>query len=194
MMKKILVVQGGGRPNGNTSQLIASFVKGGKEAGHQTEIISLVKNEVKPCLGCFTCQTGKPCVINDNFNKIVPKLKEADLLVLATPMYYYTFSSRIKSLVERMFSLMPEKYPKDFYSKEYKEPTKDIALLCTAVDSEFWVFEQMVSYYRFNMIKFMGFRDKGMVLAGGCIEDENHKGVASTRFLEEAYQFGKKIY
>lgn len=93
-----------------------------------------------------------------------------------------------------MFSMMPDKYPKDFYNKDSNAPTKDIALLATAIDSEFWVFEQMVSYYRFNMINFMGFKDKGMVLAGGCVEDENHKGVASTKFLEEAYHFGKKIY
>ena len=60
--KKILIIKGGGRPNGNTAQLIDIFAKGAEEAGHSIEIISLKKNEVKGCLGCNACRYGKPCV------------------------------------------------------------------------------------------------------------------------------------
>ena len=60
-VKKILVVQGGGRPKGNTAQLVIHFVKGAEESGHSVEVISLVKNEVKGCLGCNVCRYGKPC-------------------------------------------------------------------------------------------------------------------------------------
>ena len=77
-MKKILVVQGGGRANGNTAQLVSHFVKGAEESGHLVEVISLVKNEVKGCLGCNVCRYGKPCVQKDAFNEIVPKIKDAD--------------------------------------------------------------------------------------------------------------------
>ena len=77
-MKHILVVQGGGRPNGNTAWLVASFVKGAQESGHTVEVLSLLKNEVKGCLGCNACRYGKPCIQKDAFNDIVPKLKEAD--------------------------------------------------------------------------------------------------------------------
>lgn len=63
-MKKILVVQGGGRANGNTAQLVSHFVKGAEERGHSACVISLVKNEVKGCLGCNACHYGKPCVRN----------------------------------------------------------------------------------------------------------------------------------
>ncbi|MCM1412682.1 MAG: flavodoxin family protein, partial [Lachnospiraceae bacterium] len=92
-MKKILVVQGGGRPNGNTSQLVASFAKGVEEAGHKVEILSLTKNEVKGCLGCNACRYGKPCVQKDSFNSIVPKIEGADLIVFASPLYFWTISS-----------------------------------------------------------------------------------------------------
>jgi len=68
--KNILVVQGGGRPNGNTSQLAGCFAKGAEEAGHKVEILSLQKNEVKGCLGCNACRYGKPCVQKDSFNSI----------------------------------------------------------------------------------------------------------------------------
>ena len=70
-VKKILIVQGGGRANGNTAQLVSHFVKGAEESGHLVEVISLVKNEVKGCLGCNVCRYGKPCVQKDAFNEIV---------------------------------------------------------------------------------------------------------------------------
>ncbi|MDE6596720.1 MAG: flavodoxin family protein, partial [Oscillospiraceae bacterium] len=102
-MKKILVVQGGGRPNGNTAQLVNSFAKGAEESGHSVEIISLVKNEVKGCLGCNACRYGKPCVQKDRFNDIVPKIKAADCIVFASPLYFWTVSSRIKAFIERFY-------------------------------------------------------------------------------------------
>ena len=87
-MKKILIIQGGGRPNGNTDQLVKAFAKGAVDAGHEVEIISLIKNEVKGCLGCNACRYGKPCVQKDGFNETVPKIKEADMIVFASPLYF----------------------------------------------------------------------------------------------------------
>lgn len=67
-MKKILIVIGGGRPNGNTKQLVDSFAHGATDAGHKVEVISLNKVEVKGCMGCNACRYGKPCVQKDGFN------------------------------------------------------------------------------------------------------------------------------
>ncbi len=101
-MKKILIIQGGGRPNGNTDQLVKAFAKGADDSGHEVEIISLIKNEIKGCLGCNACRYGKPCVQKDSFNDIVSKIMAADLLVLASPLYFWTISSRIKAFIERV--------------------------------------------------------------------------------------------
>ena len=68
--KKILVILGGGRPNGNTKQLVDAFAKGAMDAGHNVEIVSLNKVKVKGCLGCNACRYGKPCVQKDGFNQI----------------------------------------------------------------------------------------------------------------------------
>lgn len=76
-MKDILVIQGGGRPKGNTAQLIDSFVEGVKDTGHSVEVISLIKNEVKGCLGCNACRYGKPCIQKDAFNDIASRVKHA---------------------------------------------------------------------------------------------------------------------
>lgn len=78
-MKKILVIQSSGRSRGNTAQLVESFVKGANEKGHYTEVISLVKNEVKPCLGCNACRYEKPCTKKDAFNELIPKIQRGRL-------------------------------------------------------------------------------------------------------------------
>ena len=85
-MKNILIIQGGGRPNGNTAQLVEHFARGAKEAGHTVEVISLRKQEVKGCMGCNACRYGKPCVQKDSFNELVPKIKDADCIVFASPL------------------------------------------------------------------------------------------------------------
>ena len=104
-MKNILVIQGGGRVNGNTSQLVDAFIRGAKEAGNSVEKISLNKTEVKGCIGCNACRYGKPCVQKDGFNELVPKIKSADLLVFASPLLFWTLSSKIKAFIERFYCI-----------------------------------------------------------------------------------------
>lgn len=192
-MKNILVVQGGGRINGNTSQLADSFIQGAKEAGHTVEKISLNKNEVKCCIGCNACRYGKPCVQKDNFNELVPKIKAADLIVFASPLLFWTLSSKIKAFIERFYCIAEED-PNPPFGRYERYPVKDAALLMTSADDFFWTYEQAVSYYKFTIINYIGFRDKGMLLAGGCGDTNGKPQIAKTDHLREAYDFGKNIY
>ncbi len=192
-MKNILVIQGGGRPKGNTAQLVGSFARGAEEAGHHVEIISLLKNEVKGCLGCNACRYGKPCVQRDSFNDIVPKIKAADLIVFASPLYFWTISARLKAFIERFYCIAEED-PNPPLGRYEKYPVKDCALLMTAADNFFWTFEQAVSYYRFAVVNYIGFHNKGMLLAGGCGDTNGKPQIEKTAYLEEAYLFGKSIY
>lgn len=192
-MKKVLIIQGGGRPNGNTSQLVSAFVKGAEEAGHQVETISLMKSEVKGCLGCNACRYGKPCIQRDSFNDMIPKIREADLLVFASPLYFWTISSRIKAFIERFYCIAEED-PNPPLGRYEKYPIKDSALLLTAADNFFWTFEQAVSYYQFALVNYIGFHDKGMVLAGGCGDTNGNPQIDKTDHLKTAYVFGKSIY
>jgi len=192
-MKKILVVQGGGRAKGNTARLVGSFATGVKEAGHSVEVISLLKNEVKGCLGCNACRYGKPCIQQDAWGGIVPKIREADCIVFASPLYFWTISSRIKAFIERFYSIAEEDpYPPLGRYEQY--PVKDCALLMTAADNFFWTFEQAVSYYQFALVNYIGFHDKGMVLAGGCGDTNGKPQIESTGHLQVAYEFGKQLY
>lgn len=192
-MKNILIIQGGGRPKGNTTQLVEHFIKGAKEAGHKVELISLLKNEVKGCLGCNACRYGRPCVQKDSFNDIVPQIKDADCVVFASPLYFWTVSSKIKAFIERFYCIAEEdaKPPLGRYERY---PVKDCALLMTSADNFFWTFEQAVSYYQFTLVNYIGFRDRGMLLAGGCGDTNGKPQIDRTGYLKQAYEFGKKIY
>lgn len=192
-MKNILVIQGGGRPKGNTAQLVEHFIKGAEDAGHKAELIPLIKNEVKGCLGCNACRYGKPCIQKDAFNEIVPKIKNADCTVFASPLYFWTVSSRIKAFVERLYCIAEED-PNPPLGRYEKYPVKDCALLMTSADNFFWTFEQAVSYYQFTLVNYIGFRDRGMLLAGGCGDTNGGPQIDKTDYLKKAYEFGKKIY
>lgn len=192
-MKNILVIQGGGRPRGNTAQLIDSFVKGATDAGNAVEVVSLMKDEVKGCLGCNACRYGKPCVQKDAFNDLVPKIKAADCLVFASPLYFWTVSARIKAFIERLYCIAEED-PAPPLGRYEKYPAKDCALLMTAADNFFWTFEQAISYYQFTLVNYIGFHDKGMLLAGGCGDTNGPPQIDKTDHLEQAYLFGRELY
>ena len=192
-MKRILIVLGGGRANGNTAQLVNAFMKGAKEAGHHVELIVLNKLKVNGCIGCNSCRYGKPCIQKDDFNSIIPKIKESDLLILASPLYFWTISSKIKAFIERFYCIAEEDSNPPFGRYE-KYPVHDCALLMTSADNYFWTFEQAVSYYNFALINYIGFHNKGMLLAGGCGDTNGKPQIEKTNHLAEAFEFGKRIY
>lgn len=192
-MKRILIILGGGRNNGNTAQLVKSFMKGAEEAGHQVELVSLNKLNVNGCMGCNACRYGKPCVQKDDFNTLVPKIKTTDLIVFASPLYFWTISSKLKAFIERFYSIA-EKDENPLFGRYEKYPIHDCALLMTSADDFFWTFEQAVSYYHFALVNYIGFHDKGMLLAGGCGDTNGKPQISKTTHLKESYEFGKTIY
>lgn len=192
-MKNMVVLLGGGRNNGNTFQLAHAFMDGARAAGHNARLISLNEYRVEPCRGCNVCRFQKPCIIKDDFNELVPEILGADCVVFASPLYYWTFSAKIKAFVERL-NCLAEIDPNPPYGRRVRYPVHDAALIMAAADDFCWTFEWVVSYYRFAIINYIGFNDKGMILAGGCDDDDGKPAVAKTPHLERAMQFGKSIY
>lgn len=193
MSKNILIVLGGGRSNGNTAQLVNAFKKGADEAGHKVELISLQKYQVNGCIGCNVCRYGKPCVQKDSFNELVPKIKAADLIVFASPLYFWTISAKLKAFIERFYCIAMEDDNPPLGRYE-KYPVKDCALLMTSADNYFWTFEQAVSYYNFTLVNYIGFHDKGMLLAAGCGDTNDKPQISNTEYLQQAFEFGRRIY
>ncbi len=109
MPKKILVISGSPVKNGNTATLVNWFAKGIRAKGAKIEIINaaFLKYKANGCISCRQCQkTDKyECVINDDAQPVLAKMNEAEVIVMATPLYFYGPSAQLKLVMDRMFSL-----------------------------------------------------------------------------------------
>ena len=127
MSKKVIVLNGSPRAKGNTAELIRAFIEGAESAGHTVTCFDLQKMNIHPCLGC--CGGGKdcnsPCVQKDDMDKIYPIYKDADLVVLASPLYYWTISSQLKAAFDRLFAVAE-------CNENYANPIKECALIMAA--------------------------------------------------------------
>jgi len=178
MSKKIVILNGSPRPSGNTSMLIKSFTEGAVSAGHTVTCFDLQKMNILPCLGC--CQGGKdpesPCIQKDDMIKIYPAYKEADLVCLATPLYYWTISGQLKCAFDRLFAVAE-------CNEDLANPKKESVLLMAA---EGHGFEESVYWYD-HLMNHLGWTDKGKVLCGGVF----HIGdIKDNPHLAEAYRLG----
>lgn len=104
---KICVLFGGHKKKGNTATLLEAVLTGAKEKGHEIERLNLVDLEIKPCLGCMACKkegaTG--CIQNDDMPKVVDAVVAADLLIFASPMYWWNVTGPLKTTIDRFFAL-----------------------------------------------------------------------------------------
>ena len=109
-MSKVLVISTSLRAKSNSDIMTECLVKGAKAAGHEVEQISLKGKELKFCIGCLACQKTQKCVLKDDAVWIAEKVKNADTLVFATPIYYYEMSGQMKTLLDRLNPLYPSDY------------------------------------------------------------------------------------
>ena len=101
-MSKVLVIATSLRAKSNSDILTENLIRGARDAGHEVERISLKGKNLKFCIGCLACQTTQQCVLKDDAVWITEKVKNADTLVFATPIYYYGMSGQMKTLLDRM--------------------------------------------------------------------------------------------
>lgn len=181
MGKKIVVLNGSPRAKGNTATLVKAFTEGAVAAGHEVTCFDLQKMDIHPCLGC--CGGGKdpesPCVQKDDMLKIYPAYREADVVVLASPLYYWTVSGQLKCAFDRLFAVAE-------CNADYANTKKECALLMAA---EGFGFEETVYWYD-RLMQHLGWTDKGKVLCGGVFQVGD---IAGNEKIEEAYRLGNTI-
>lgn len=125
MAKKMCVIKTSLRYNSNSDQLADAFIQGAKEGGNSVEEISLKNKNIAFCKGCLACLKLGECVIKDDANSITEQIKQADVIVWATPIYYYEMSGQMKVMIDRANSL---------YETDYQ--FRDVYLLSTAAENE----------------------------------------------------------
>ena len=182
MAKKIVVLNGSPRANGNTKELVKAFVKGAESAGNTVQVFDLQKMNIHGCLGC--CMGGKdeasPCVQKDDMGDICEKWLAADVVVLASPVYFYTWSSQMKAVLDRTFAIEQQVKDTDFYLiSAAAAPTEDYMSL-------------MLESFR----KYVGCFRSGGNKAGGYVFGlgTNAPGdVAGSDAMTKAYELGRAL-
>ncbi len=114
-MKKVLIITSSLREQSNSSLLAEAFKEGAEESKNNVEIISLRENRISPCIGCGSCQVHGECFMKDKLNSILDKVIEADVLVFASPTYYYSISGTLKNFIDRTYAKYTKIKNKDFY-------------------------------------------------------------------------------
>lgn len=115
-MKNILVISSSPRKGGNSDTLCNEFLRGASDAGHSVEKISIRNKTINYCTGCSTCSLhNKPCHQKDDMAEILDKMLLSDIIVMATPVYFYTMSAQMKTLIDRCCGLYTQMKNKEFY-------------------------------------------------------------------------------
>ena len=177
MSKKVVVLSTSLR---SSSELLAkSFVEGARDTGNEVEYISLKNKDIRFCIGCLACQKTGHCVIKDDVADIMNSVLKADVVVWATPIYYYEMSGQMKTLIDRLNPM---------YSKDYK--FRDVYLLATAAEEGDEVFEKAITGLSGWIDCFEKTSIKGTVLCGGVSSGGD---IFSNTKLKEAYNLGSHV-
>lgn len=179
MEKKILVIEGSPRVGGNTDLLSDEFIKGAKENGNIVEKIYLQKKKINYCVDCEMCRkNGGKCVQKDDFQEVCDKIIEADVLVIVSPVYYYSVSAQMKTLIDRTYSAL-----------EHISNKECFFITAGAGDDEKYFKTIIDTYYGFINC-FPNMKDAGIVLGIGAQEKGSIK---ENKAMKEAYELGKTI-
>ncbi len=179
-MKKVLIISTSLRVNANSEIIAKEFERGAVDAGNSVEFISLKDKDIKFCKGCLACQKLGKCVINDDANEITDKMKISDVIVWATPIYYYEMSGQMKTLIDRANSLFATGY--NF---------RDIYVITTSADAAEGISETVLSGVR-GWIACLPNTKLCGVIDGGGLEGPN-EAASNLKLLESAYNMGKNI-
>ena len=180
-MKKVLILSGSPRKGGNSDILCDQFAKGALENSNQVEKIRVTEKKIAPCTGCYFCRnSGGRCALNDDMGDILQKIIDCDVLVLSSPVYFYSMCAQLKAVIDRCVARWTEIANKDLYyimtAAEEDEDTMDGTLACM---------------HGFAMC-IDGYEEKGILYGKGVSE----KGDVVNRpeLMQIAYEMGLSVY
>jgi len=175
--RKVVVISASPRRGGNSDILCDRFVEGAREVGHEVEKIVVRDKKINYCTGCGTCFNGnKPCPQQDDMAALLDVMITADVIVMATPVYFYTMNGQMKTLIDRTCARYTEINDKDFY------------FIMTAADADKRSLERTLEEFRGFTYCLEGVNEKGVIYGSGVWE----KGeVENTVAFHEAFSMGR---
>lgn len=179
MAKKILILSGSPRNGGNSDILCDAFANGAAESGNEVEKIRVGAKKIAYCSACYYCRThnGK-CVHKDDMAEILQKMIEADVIVLASPVYFYSIDAQLKAVIDRTLARWLEVRNKEFY------------YIVTMADSDEASADTTLACFRGYADCVNGAVEKGVIIGSGVYEPGK---VTDTPAMEKAYRMGKNV-
>lgn len=179
MKKKILIISASPRKGGNSDLLCDQFISGATEAGHHIEKMSLRDRKINYCTACDTCQkNGGVCVQNDDMAEILNKMIGADVLVMATPVYFYSMNGQMKTLIDRT------------YARYTEISNKEMCFIMTAAVGNKDLLERTLESLRGFTACLTGAKEKGVIYGAGAWNKGDIKKSPATI---QAYEMGKNV-
>lgn len=180
MAKKILILSSSPRKGGNSDILCDEFMKGAKEAGHSVKKISFKGKEINYCIGCnYCCDNGfNGCLQKDDMAEILKEILAADIIVMATPLYFYTMCAQMKTIIDRCYACYNKINNKDFY------------FIMTAADGGLQAIDRAIEEFRGFLACLSGATEKGILRGVGISEAGD---VKDTNYPRKAYEMGGSV-
>ena len=179
MSKKVVVISTSLRTKSNSETLAKEFANGAKDAGNDVEYISLRGKNIAFCIGCLACQSKGQCIFNDDALPITEAVLNADVVVWATPIYYYEMAGQMKVLIDRMNSMFP---------KDYK--FRDVYFLASAADENSYTPKRALAGLTGWIDCFEKAKLAGSLFCGGVTAAGDINGSAK---LQESYKLGTNV-
>ena len=178
MAKKVLILSGSPRKHGNSDLLCDEFMRGALEAGHEVEKIRVQEKKIANCIACYACQDTGICAIKDDMADIMQKMIDCDVMVLASPVYFYSIDAQLKAVIDRSVCRWTEVKNKEMY------------YIMTAADTEQASMETTLACFRGYADCVEGAVEKGIIYGPGVYQAGEIK---ATNHMQEAYNLGKSI-
>ncbi len=178
MGKRVLILSASPRKQGNSDILCDEFAKGAREAGHEVEKIRIAEKNIGYCRGCYACKDTGKCAIKDDMAEVLQKMINADVIVFASPVYFYSVDAQLKAVIDRTVARWLEVKNKEFY------------YIVTAADKEKESAETTLACLRGYADCVEGAKEMGVVYGMGAYE----KGeILNTPAVRQAYEMGKGV-
>lgn len=178
-MKNVLIISASPRKHGNSDLLCDRFAEGAQESGNVVEKIFLAQKNIGYCLGCGVCNTTHKCVQKDDMPEILDKMVRADVIVLATPVYFYSMDGQMKTFIDRTVPRYTEITGKEFY------------FIMTAADTEKANLTRTMEAFRgFTVDCLDGAKEAGIIYGLGAWQLGDIK---NTTAYDEAFEMGKAV-
>ena len=177
MSKKVLILSASFRKHGNSDLLCDEFMRGATEAGHDVEKLYINDKKINFCRGCGVCNSTHKCVQKDDMAEILNKMIEADVIVMATPVYFYSMNGQMKTLIDRTVPRYTEIADKDFYF-----------IVAAADDNKANMQRTLEGFRGFTEDCLDGTKEKGIIYGVGAW---NIGDIKDSLAMTEAYAMGK---